>query len=86
MDPHYGDQKPQQEPEALDLPDDLNLDDEEEGEGDKEEGAENQQGQYHISDIFIFILLKPISDILASEGQSLGWSSQNILVFKVIIT
>ena len=48
MDPHYGDQKPQQEPEALDLPDDLNLDDEEEGEGDKEEGAENQQGQYHI--------------------------------------
>lgn len=38
VDPNHGDQNQQQEPEQLDLPDDLNLDQNEEDEGAGDEG------------------------------------------------
>ena len=36
MDPYYGDNKAKEEPEAMDLPDDLNLDGDDEDEGNKQ--------------------------------------------------
>ena len=52
MDPHYGNEQPHEEPEAMDLPDDLNLDDEEKEEGGDKDGAETEGDLscYHILD------------------------------------
>ncbi|KAM8954164.1 midasin [Pelodytes ibericus] len=43
VDPYHGKQETQQEPEALDLPDDLNLETEDKNSGDEEEGEEGEE-------------------------------------------
>ena len=48
IDPHYGDNKKEEEPEAMDLPDDLNLDG-----NDEDEGSEEKQGQHNTLILFI---------------------------------